>query len=158
MADKNSNNLEPRIVRTNSNMMLDAVVFGIRPTFEENKEQKEQDTKKETQKKSKHKDKRYRRVFVRIQHSKEGDESSYSSLQSEWQTIRSIDERAPSNLHLSDLDAHEYINKNIKSNEEMCVEIKDKSKEDGEAENKSKSKINEKSIILKDGEEESDNA
>ena len=37
--------------------------------------------------------KRYKRVLNRIQHSRDGSKSSYSSLESEWYTINSGDER-----------------------------------------------------------------
>lgn len=77
--------------------MLQNVMNGIRPRFEEEKLQhpppKPPKTKQERKKKEKKPGKRYKRVLNRVEHSREGSKSSYSSLESEWYTINSGDER-----------------------------------------------------------------
>lgn len=75
--------------------VLNSVVKGIRPNFEEKKRASKSKKGKKKQK-AKDPNKRYKHVYVRVHHKKNGNESSYSSLQSEWQSIDSEQEQIKS--------------------------------------------------------------
>ena len=138
--------------RSNSNALLEDVVNGIRPKFEVNEETK---TKEVKNKKIKEQGKRYRRILLRVEHHRDGDESSYSSLWSEWQTIKSEDERLRSNSNLNDISYSESkkVNPPI---ENIPFEFKNKSKD--EKEQSINDKINKRSDIQNGINDQSDDS
>ena len=58
--------------------------------------QNNKNNKTNNEKKERSPEKRYKRVLVRVHHEWDNSQSSYSSLQSDWQTIKSEDEQVRS--------------------------------------------------------------
>ena len=78
--------------RSDSTVQLQKEIQGIRPRFDSVKEPAPKLNKKKSKtervKKMKDPNKRYRHVYNRVYYERKGSQSSYSSLQSDWETIK----------------------------------------------------------------------
>lgn len=101
----NINDLSKIQHRSDSIALLQQEIQSIKPKFEASKSDQPPSKKsgKVNGKKKKVRDpkKRYKRTFQRIYYERDGDQSSHSSLQSDWQTINSSEHEKPQSIYIS---------------------------------------------------------
>ena len=91
--------------RSDSIVILQQEIQSIKPKFESSKNEEEKSKKpgkvNGKVKRTRDSKKRYKRTFKRVYIERDGDQSSRSSLQSDWQTINSSYHEKPQSIHIS---------------------------------------------------------